>query len=139
MFQSTLVPNTIKHDEDDGHTEWDFEFEAYPPVNEDQVKWIVTDKRTNERTKLSLGDSSPNNIFSANPQIEITSSPGQPSKHKVTLKIQPQNEDGTNSNFDVKFIIKVIVQFHNSVSFKCFFILSLFRSHRLIGNIMIFT
>ena len=137
MFQSILVPNTIKHDEDNGHTEWDFEFGAYPPVNEDQIKWVVTDKRTNERTKLSLGDSSPNNIFSANPQIEITSSPGQPSKHKVTLKIQPQNEDGTNSNFDVKFIIKVIVQFHNSVSFKC--LLSLFRLHRLIGNIMIFT
>ena len=101
-------PGTIEHDENDGHTEWHFEFEAYPPVDEDQVKWIVKNENTNRKMKLSLGDSTPDNIFTTKPKIEKTSSFGEPTKHKVTLQIQPQNDESGDSNFDVKFVIKVI-------------------------------
>ena len=76
-------------------------------MDEDQIKWVVTNKNTNEKTRLSLGDSTPNQIFSAKPQIEKTSSYGEPVKHKVTLQIKPQPEEFTNSIFDIKFIIKV--------------------------------
>ena len=115
------VTDTIKHDEDDGHTEWEFEFEAYPPVDEDQVKLVVMDKTTSQRTKLSLGDSTSDNIFMAKPNIERTSSYGEPVKHKIVLQIQPQNNEASNSQFDVKFIIKVPKKL-NILGLKSFYV-----------------
>ena len=71
------------------------------------MKWIVKNENTNKKMKLSLGDSTPDNIFTTKPEIEKTSSYGEPTKHKVTLQIQPQNDESGDSNFDVKFVIKV--------------------------------
>ena len=72
------------------------------------MKWIVKNENTNRKMKLSLGDSTPDNIFTTKPKIEKTSSYGEPTKHKVTLQIQPQNDESGDSNFDVKFVITVI-------------------------------
>ena len=84
----------------------------------------MTDKNTNERTRLSLGESTRDQIFSAKSEIERTSSYGEPMKHKVTLQIKPQREEAANSNFDIKFIIKVRlffieICFETIVSVQC--------------------
>ena len=78
------------------------------------MEWIITDNNKNSRTVLSLGDSTNDNIFSSNAEIERNGE-GQVTKsvkHKVTLQIQPQyhmtaDNDGGDFTFNVELVIKV--------------------------------
>ena len=103
-----LAQNSVQYNEDGGPASWLLEFEAYPPVNENQVRWIVTDKRRDLETTLSLGDSTQDQIFSSNPDIKKEKTEGfsKSMKHKIVLQIKPET-DGEGQNFDVKFVIKV--------------------------------
>ena len=107
--------NQVSYNDDKDEGIWHLEFQAYPPVTEEQVSWVVVDRTKNTKSTLALGDSTVDGVFSSFADIER---PGftetlslfqKFTMHKIKLKITPQYQTtAENLEYDVDFVIRVL-------------------------------
>ena len=101
--------NQVSYNDDKDEGIWHLEFQAYPPVTEEQVSWVVIDRTKNTKATLALGDSTVDEVFSSFADIERPGDTEKPTMHKIKLKITPQYQTTVeNLEYDVQFVIKVI-------------------------------
>ena len=101
--------NQVSYNDDKDEGIWHLEFQAYPPVTEEQVSWVVIDRTKNTKATLALGDSTVDEVFSSFANIERPGGTEKPTMHKIKLKITPQYQTtAENLEYDVEFVITVL-------------------------------
>ena len=101
--------NQVSYNDDKDEGVWHLEFQAYPPVTEEQVSWVVIDRTKNTKATLALGDSTVDEVFSSFADIERPGGTEKPTMHAIKLKITPQYQTTVeNLEYDVQFVITVL-------------------------------